>query len=399
MVKMKSKNGEGIYQDFIREISKKVDNVYVVSPIEKREGKQTHLIDEGNVKILRVKTGDLTKTSKIKKGINQLSLESKFRKAIIKNMGSINVDVIIYSTPPMTFSNLISSLKDKYNAISYLMLKDIFPQNALDLGMMKKRSMVYKLFRKKELDTYNISDLIGVMSEANKEHIANNSNVNRKKIHIFRNSSYDYLNKFNDDDKKRLQDYGLDSSKKTIIYGGNIGEPQGPKNIINFIKRFDEVENANLLIIGNGTKFSGVKKAANNKRNVYVFDRLPKEDYDNLLNLSDIGLIFLDEKFTIPNYPSRMTSYVCLGKPVLASVDNSTDLSDEIIKYQFGLVNKANEIDLLIKNANELANSEEEYNEFSKNARRFFENELRIEDNVDRMLREIKEYKVNEKNN
>lgn len=264
MVKMESKNGEGIYQDFIREISKKVENVYVVSPIEKKEGKQTYLIEEDNVKILRVKTGDLTKTSKIKKGINQLTLESKFKKAINKYLDDINVDIIVYSTPPMTFSKLISYLKDKFNATSYLMLKDIFPQNALDLGMLRKGSIVYKLFRRKELDTYRVSDLIGVMSEANKEHIVNNSNVDENKIHIFRNSSYDYLDKFNEVDKSLFEQYGLDPQKKTIIYGGNIGEPQGPRNIINYIKKFDEVDNANLLIIGNGTRFAEVKEAANN---------------------------------------------------------------------------------------------------------------------------------------
>lgn len=67
MVKIDSKYNEGIYQDFIKELSEKVDNVYVVSPIERRQNESTHLINEGNVKILRVKTGDVTKTSKIKK--------------------------------------------------------------------------------------------------------------------------------------------------------------------------------------------------------------------------------------------------------------------------------------------------------------------------------------------
>lgn len=240
MVKINTKKEQGIYQDFINEVSKKGDNVYVVSPIETREKKETFLIDEGNVKILRVKTGDVTKTSKIKKGINQLKLQNQFERAINRYFKDVSFDLIVYSTPPITFSKLIYKLKKKYNAATYLMLKDIFPQNAVDLQMIKKSSIVYKIFRKKELETYKVSDLIGVMSGENKNHIIRHSNVEKEKIHIFRNAIYDI--NISHSDRSIIRKYGIDTNKRILIYGGNIGEPQGYKNIINFINRFNEVQ-------------------------------------------------------------------------------------------------------------------------------------------------------------
>lgn len=388
MVKINTKKEQGIYQDFINEVSKKGDNVYVVSPIETREKKETFLIDEGNVKILRVKTGDVTKTSKIKKGINQLKLQNQFERAINRYFKDVSFDLIVYSTPPITFSKLIYKLKKKYNAVTYLMLKDIFPQNAVDLQMIKKSSIVYKIFRKKELETYKVSDLIGVMSGENKNHIIRHSNVEKEKIHIFRNAIYDI--NISHSDRSIIRKYGIDTNKRILIYGGNIGEPQGYKNIINFINRFNEVQNANLVIVGNGTRFDEIKRASDGVDNVFVFDHMPKVEYDTLLKHSDIGLIFLDEHFSIPNYPSRMTSYLNLGKPVIASVDEATDLSKEIVENKVGFSNNAQNTDALISNVNRLTSDAQLYSKFSKNALTFFNKEFKIEKNVEKMMHEVR---------
>lgn len=181
-----------------------------------------------------------------------------------------------------------------------------------------------------------------------------------------------------------------------MIYGGNIGEPQGYKNIIAFIKRFNEVKNANLIIIGSGTRFNDVKAGAKNIKDVFVLDQLPKREYDALLNHSDIGMIFLDERFTIPNYPSRLTSYLSLGKPVIASVDDCTDISSEIEKNNVGFSSNSKNTDLLIDNINKLTTNVDLYKNLSENAKSFFNREFKIEDNVDRMINEIRRYK-NEK--
>ncbi|MDY3697224.1 glycosyltransferase family 4 protein [Staphylococcus hyicus] len=395
MVKINSKSEEGIYQDFINEISRRGNNVFVVTPIESRENRETYLVDEDNVKILRVKTGNVTKTSKLKKGINQLKLQSQFNKAIKNFYKDISFDLIVYSTPPITFSKLITKLKKDFNAITYLMLKDIFPQNAVDIQMIKNNSILYKFFRKKELNTYKVSDLIGVMSKENKNYIIKHSNVKPEKIHIFRNSIYEM--NLSSSNRSVLTKYGIDINKKILIYGGNIGEPQGYKNIIAFIKRFIEVKNANLIIIGSGTRFNDVKAAAKNIKDVFVLDQLPKREYDALLNHSDIGMIFLDERFTIPNYPSRLTSYLSLGKPVIASVDNCTDISSDIEKNNVGFSSNSKNTDLLIKNINKLTSDKELYKQLSENAISFFNREFKIEDNVDRMISEIRRYQ-NEKN-
>lgn len=113
---------------------------------------KTRLIDSNEAKILNVKTLNIQKANYIEKGIGMLLLESQYMFAINRYWKDVNFDLILYSTPPITLNGVISQLKKKYNAYTYLMLKDIFPQNAVDLEFFSKTSLLYKMFRRKEKD-------------------------------------------------------------------------------------------------------------------------------------------------------------------------------------------------------------------------------------------------------
>lgn len=393
LIDIHSTNEYGIYHDFINELKKSNNKIVVVSPNERRNNKNTTIIKEGNVEILKVKTGNITKTNKIEKGMSTLTIEKKYKNAINKHYKHTKFDLIVYSTPPMTFSKLITSLKYKNNATTYLLLKDIFPQNAVDLNMFKSTGLIYKYFRKKEIGTYEISDFIGCMSPANKNYILKeNKEIDADKVHIFRNSIYSN-NNFEVSQKDEIfKNLNIDNKNITFIYGGNIGAPQGVHNIKKVMERFDEIPNSNLVILGNGTKYQELKEfsSCTENNNIHVFDRLPKSQYDQLLNECEVGLIFLDERFTIPNYPSRLTSYLELGKPVLVSTDMNTDIGREVVEKECGLWNVSTDIEGFIENAKKLAVDKSLRMKMSLNAREFFEEEFRIEDNVEKMLFEIK---------
>ena len=70
--------------------------------------------------------------------------------------------------------------------------------------------------------------------------------------------------------------------------------------------------------------------------NVKLMKRLPKDDYDRMIAACDVGMIFLDHRFTIPNFPSRLLTYMQAGLPVLACTDTNTDVGKVIIEGGFG---------------------------------------------------------------
>ena len=160
---------EGIYTDLMREFIHNGHNVITICPI--KDNDKPSIINSLNSKIIKIEIGQVVKNKNlIKKGINTLLLENKYIKTIKKYFNDIKFELIIYSTPPITLYRAIKFIKNRDNAITYLMLKDIFPQNAVDLGIMKKngiKGFIYKYFRKKETKLYKISDYIGCMSQTN----------------------------------------------------------------------------------------------------------------------------------------------------------------------------------------------------------------------------------------
>src|SRR5699024_4505044 len=104
----------------------------------KRYGKYTKLLKENGVQILNVEIGNITKTNTISKGFSTINIGRQLKKNISKYFKDIKFDLILYSTPPITFVSVIEYLKKRDAAKTYLLLKDIFPQNAIDLEMFGK---------------------------------------------------------------------------------------------------------------------------------------------------------------------------------------------------------------------------------------------------------------------
>lgn len=82
--------------------------------------------------------GNYFNVGSIEKGVTLITLERGYIKAIKEHYADLRFDVVLYTTPPITFNNAVEYVKKRDHALSYLMLKDIFPQNAVDMGMMRK---------------------------------------------------------------------------------------------------------------------------------------------------------------------------------------------------------------------------------------------------------------------
>ena len=340
-----------MYADILREFEKRGHMVYSISPIEKRYQGETRMITERNSRLLRLRIGNIQKTNLVEKGISTLSIERLYMNAIKKHFKGVRFDLILYVTPPITFCKVIEFLKKRDRAFTYLMLKDIFPQNAVDLGMLKKRgffSVIYKYFRNKEKRLYDISDKIGCMSPANMDYIlSNNSYLKRSKVEECPNC-IEVVDKSTDiEDRIRIREkYNIPIDKTVFVYGGNLGKPQGIPFIIECLKAERENKDIFFLVVGDGTEYSSLEKYYKSARqnNFKLMKRLPKEDYDTLVGACDVGLLFLDYRFTIPKFPSRLLSYMQARLPVLACTDPNTDVGDIIENAGFGWQCRSNNV-------------------------------------------------------
>lgn len=333
----------GIYTDLMREFVKDEHKVYIISPTEKRKQQSTKLIDNGNYKILKLQIGNTQKTNIIEKGISTLMLESKFKKGIKEYFYDVKFDLVIYSTPPITLKKAVKYVKKRDHSKAYLLLKDIFPQNAVDIRMMRKtgiKSFLYKYFRSKEKRLYELSDYIGCMSPANVEFvIKHNPEVSRDIVEVCPNTIEPLTIEKEEIKIKEIRNkYKIPLNKTVFIYGGNLGKPQGIDFLIECLKANKFNDKVHLIIVGSGTEFNKLNTyfEKDKPNNAQLFSQLPKDDYEILANSCDVGLIFLDKRFTIPNFPSRILSYMQASMPVLAATDVNTDMGKVIEEGKFG---------------------------------------------------------------
>lgn len=332
-----------IYTDLLREFVKNKHEVYVISPVERRKKEKTHIIKNDNVTILKLKIGNMQKTNVIEKGISTLLVEGQFIDGIKHYYSNIKFDLVLYSTPPVTLVRAIEYVKKRDGAQTYLMLKDIFPQNAVDLGMLSRtgfKGILYRYFRKKEKRLYGVSDRIGCMSQANVDYVVkHNSELNSLKVEVCPNCVEVFDKSINDEQRTVTRNqYGIPHDKTVFIYGGNLGKPQDIPFLIECIEKQQDNEKVFFLIVGDGTEYSRFERylQQTEQNNVKLMKLLPKDEFDRLAAACDVGMIFLDKRFTIPNYPSRLLSYMQAKLPVLACTDSNTDIGKNIVEGEFG---------------------------------------------------------------
>ncbi|CAI8742593.1 glycosyltransferase family 4 protein [Chryseobacterium sp. IT-36CA2] len=385
LAKINTLKERGIYHDLMREFSNHNHNVYIVSPIERREGQKTTERKEGNATFLNVKTLNIQKTNFIEKGISTLAIEKLFLNAIKKYFSKVKFDLIIYSTPPITFTGVIKYIKQRDNAKSYLLLKDIFPQNAVDMKLLSKKGILYKYFRNKERELYNISDKIGCMSEANVKFVLNhNSYISKEKVEINPNSiDLQLVADISEDNKKKIREkYQIPYNRRVFIYGGNLGRPQGIDFLIETLQAKSRDKDIFFVIAGSGTEYDKLKNWFDSFKpeNVLLLPAIPKSDYDLLVQSCDIGLIFLHKDFLIPNYPSRLLSYLEFKMPVLAATDSNTDIGTDIVKNNCGMAVHSDDLKSMINAIDTLKEMDgAKFEVLRQNSLNFLKKEFQVE--------------------
>lgn len=331
----------GIYPDLINEFAKNGHDIYVVSPCEEKNKNMYQLLREKeHVHLVSALIPDYFGVGLIQKGYASLVIGKRYIDAINKAIPTVKFNLILYSTPPITFVSVIEKIKKRDNAYAYLLLKDIWPQGPIDIGALSEtgvKGLVTRYFKRKEQKLYEISDFIGCMSENNRKYLIEKSGVDKNKIEICPNSiKVRNRPEFDKDEVRRSN--GLPIDKTIFVYGGNLGVAQGIDFIISCLEKNEENKDSFILIVGSGTEYNRLAQwfEKSNPQNSKLISHLPKEEYMKVMAACDVGLIFLDHRFTIPNFPSRLLSYMEGKMPVLAATDPNTDVGIVIEEGKFG---------------------------------------------------------------
>ncbi len=391
IVRINDISDRGVYPDLMRKFRREGHNVFIVSPLERRYRQETTLFNKENFTILKIKTLNIQKTNVLEKWLATLFINYQYLRGIRKYFSGISFDLVLYSTPPITFLKLVNYVKIRYGAGSYLLLKDIFPQNAVDLGLIRKGGLIHKYYSIQEKKLYKISDNIGCMSQANVDYVLNhNPEINPDKVEINPNS-HELFDEIITSEQKMVirRKYGIPVSAVVFAYGGNLGKPQGISFIIDFLNSQKDKTGLFFLIAGAGTEYGKVKSWFDlaQPENMILLPVLPKKEYNQLLQSSDVGMIFLDNRFTVPNFPSRLLSYLEYRLPVLAATDKKTDFGTIIVENNFGMWSESGDLDSIDQNIARLVQAQELRKEMGLNGFNYFVKNYTVDNSYNIIIR------------
>lgn len=375
--------------DLIDTIAAHGHEVTVITPKERKYHLPEKIEHKENITTLQFKCLNFRgKVNAIEKGVSTLSLGYLYLHAIKKYFKGVPYDMVIYTTLPITYKPVLKYLKKKYGTFCYLQQKDFFPQSAVDLGMLKKGSLTYNLFRHIEIGLFKASDKIGVISPRNVEYILRENpylpnNIAEYCPNGITPTPHDIVESRKNNSMAMREKLGIPQDSVVFIYGGNISRAQGVEFIQDMFTKLAEtpIPNTYFLMIGSGNEYEPLKKHVETLgiTNVRFIELLPKKDFDEILPLADVGMVFLDKRFTIANIPSRTLAHMDMEQAIISATDSFTDYKELVENNQLGLWCETGDSEAMLKNIRKLTEDKGFREECSRNSRKYLEDECNAE--------------------
>lgn len=371
--------------DLIDTIASHGHEVTVITPKERKYSLPEKIEKHGSITTLQFRCLNFRgKVNAIEKGVSTLTLGYLYLRAIKKYFKGIPYDMVIYTTLPITYKPVLKYLKRKYGTFCYLQQKDFFPQSAVDLGMLRKGALPYNLFRHIEKGLFKASDKIGLMSPRNVEYILKenpylSSSVAEYCPNGIVPTPHDVVLKRKENYAQMRKKLGIPQDAVVFLYGGNISRAQGIEFIEEMFTKLasNPIPNTYFMMIGSGNGYEPLKKHVDSLglSNVKFIQLLPKKEFDEILVVADVGMVFLDHRFTIANIPSRILAHMDMEQAVITATDGYTDYKELIEDNHIGLWCESNDADAMCHNIKKLSEDKEFRDTCAKNARAYLEKE------------------------
>ena len=361
-----------MFHELAIELQKQGHSVTVATPSHMVFGTEYSELD--GIQIIKFKSGNVKAASKIKRAINESLLSLNAWRALKKTTLESKFDYIICYSPSIFWGPLIK----RFNCPTYLVLRDFFPQWAIDAGMIRRGSLIERYFRFFEHQLYSSVSKIGVMSEANLQ-LFEDATSKDFDTEVLRNwaslSPSDVSTTSTIRERLGLQ------HKVLFLYGGNIGHAQDMPVLIRLARAMNEHENAHFLFVGQGDQVELICTLAEqwNLDNFTFLPSISQDEFKSMLAQVDIGLFSLSSKHTTHNFPGKLLGYMANAIPILGCVNAGNDLKPLVVEQGAGFIHDNGEDELLYESALELLNSNELRARMGAASRDLLEREFSVE--------------------
>lgn len=327
---------------------------------------------ENSVRVIRVKSLPHHNVKYIIRAIAQIIMPFQFLAYYL--IYSIKVDTVILYSPPLPLAIFGVWLRI-FNVKFLLNLQDIFPQNAIDLGILKNKYQIC-FFKIIEKYVYKKSDIITVHSEGNRKLIIASYPDITKKVLVLHN--------WIDLDKNPVENsvinvrklWGI-SHEYIGIFAGVMGPSQNLELIIRVAEKVGKkYPNLVFLLIGNGSERKRIEKLSTDLMltNVLFKDFVDPILYRQIVRQCSFGIVSLSPDNKTPVVPGKILGYMAASIPIVGFLHKESDGHQIIQSAQCGVSAISSNLSLCIDSLLKFMDSSDCFSSIGRNGFLFAKN-------------------------
>lgn len=370
--------------DLAKKIVSLGDEVLVIFPTDQITNSFEYGELDG-VKVFRVKLSFVESSLRLKRAISELLMPFIILRELWRaGFPSDHANLVVWYSPSIFFGPLVWYLKRRSSCNGYLILRDMFPEWVVDLGIMRK-GLVYYFFKFVAYFQYLVADRIGVQSPSNLKYFDKGVSDIKRKTEVLEN----WLSPGSEEISCPERLLNAFSERKRFVYIGNMGSAQGMDILLHLVIALKNRDDIGFIFVGRGTEKCRLESMVSDigLRNVIFHDEIRAAEVPSLLVNCDIGLLALDPKHKSHNIPGKFLSYLSAGLPVLARVNSSTDLEDIIKNHNLGSVYTGNKVEELTALALTLIDDNELRSQMSVTCKDFFNKKYSVTRAAEQILK------------
>jgi glycosyltransferase involved in cell wall biosynthesis len=314
---------------------------------------QSYLIEYINgMRVLRLKTWKAKGVGYIKRAAAEFAMPFCMWRALsLSRIDQEAWDAVVWYSPTIFLGPFVRSIKKKNKCPSYLIVRDIFPEWARDMGLIR-RGLPYWVFKGVAAYQYSVADTIGIQTQGNSIYFSRWLNSSGRRLEVLQN----WLEPCEPQGCPINLAQTKLAGRQVFVYAGNMGVAQGMDLVLELAKKFESNSRVGFVMVGRGSDALRLKDLAHKLSlgNILFFDEIDPDEIPSLYEQCAIGLVVLDPRHRSHNIPGKFLTYMQSGLPVLAAVNSDNDLIELIHQERVGLACASKNLEELFLAADKL---------------------------------------------
>ena len=361
--------------DLTEEFINQGHSVDVVTP-KYEENTQKIIHSNKELKILRFNLRHAKDKNKSRRLLSEIMMSFMAMWCLRKELNNYKYDLIVWYSPSIFWGPLVYFLKRKYKCHTYLILRDIFPEWAYEVGILKNK-FAYTILKIVARFQYVVADRIGIQSEGNITYFKDEQKF-KQKVEVLNN----WLSPQPHQASSLVEQINKISAQHKFLYIGNFGIAQELEIFTELANELKENGDVAFVFVGSGALQAELKKLKMRSEldNFHIFDAVPAEEVISICEVCDYGIVALNIRHMSHNIPGKFLTYIRAKLPVLARVNGNNDLVDIIEYYNVGVACCSGDVHELLDGVSRITSMSKSNVEFKTNCDELFK--AKFETNV-----------------